>query len=117
MTNSRITDPEVLEWRFPVILEEFSIRKNTGGKGLFSGGDGVLRKIKFLTSLTASILSSHRIQPPFGLFGGCVGAVGENKLTRFNGEIIKLESCAQIDVQAGDCLEIKTPAGGGYGAI
>jgi len=117
MTNSRITDPEVLEWRYPVLLEEFSIRKNTGGKGLFTGGNGVLRRIKFLTPLTASILSSHRIQPSFGLLGGCVGAVGENKLIRFNGEIIKLESCAQISLQAGDCLEIKTPAGGGYGAI
>jgi len=115
MTNSRITDPEVLEWRFPVILEQFSIRKNSGGLGKFKGGNGVLRKIKFLSPMTVSILSSHRINPPFGLHGGCVGAVGENKVIRFNGEIINLEACSQITMQQGDCLQIKTPAGGGYG--
>ncbi|NOQ93470.1 MAG: 5-oxoprolinase [Methylophaga sp.] len=117
MTNSRITDPEVLEWRFPVLLEQFSIRENSGGKGKFVGGSGVVRKIKFLTPMTASILSSHRIIPPFGLHGGCVGAVGENKVIRFNGEVIKLDSCAQITLQPGDCLEIKTPGGGGYGLV
>jgi len=117
MTNSRITDPEVLEWRFPVLLEQFSIRQNTGGKGKYRGGNGVIRTIKFLSPMTASILSSHRIKPPFGLHGGCFGAVGENKLIRFNGEVIKLQGCAQISVQAGDCIEIKTPAGGGYGFI
>jgi len=117
MTNSRITDPEVLEWRFPVLLEQFSIRQNSGGKGKFCGGNGVLRKIKFLTPMTASILSSHRINPPFGLHGGCFGAVGENKLIRFNGEVINLQGCEQIAVQQGDSLEIKTPAGGGYGSF
>jgi len=115
MTNSRITDPEVLEWRFPVILEQFSIRKNSGGLGKFKGGNGVVRKIKFLNPMTVSILSSHRINPPFGLQGGCVGAVGENKIIRFNGEIIILEACSQVTMQKGDCLQIKTPAGGGYG--
>jgi len=115
MTNSRITDPEVLEWRFPVILEQFSIRKNSGGQGKFKGGNGVLRKIKFLSPMTVSILSSHRIHPPFGLHGGCVGAVGENKVIRFNGEIINLEACSQVTMQKDDCLQIKTPAGGGYG--
>jgi len=117
MTNSRITDPEVLEWRFPVLLEQFSIRENSGGKGQFTGGNGVLRKIKFLTPMTASILSSHRIKPAFGLHGGCVGAMGENTVIRFNGDVIKLDSCVQITLQQGDCLEIKTPAGGGYGAV
>ncbi len=115
MTNSRITDPEVLEWRFPVILEQFSIRKNSGGQGKFKGGNGVLRKIKFLSPMIVSILSSHRIHPPFGLHGGCVGAVGENKVIRFNGEIINLEACSQVTMQKDDCLQIKTPAGGGYG--
>ncbi len=115
MTNSRITDPEILEWRFPVLLEEFSIRKNSGGKGQYQGGNGVFRKIKFLNSMTVSILSSHRLNPAFGLQGGCVGAVGENKLIRYNGELIQLDGCAQIMVQQGDALEIKTPAGGGYG--
>jgi len=115
MTNSRITDPEVLEWRFPVLLEEFSIRKNSGGKGKYHGGNGVIRKIKFLSPMTVSILSSHRINPPFGLQGGCAGALGKNQIIRFNGEIIKLDGCAQVTLQQGDCLEIKTPAGGGYG--
>jgi len=115
MTNSRITDPEVLEWRFPVILEQFSIRENSGGLGKFKGGNGVVRKIKFLSPMTVSILSSHRINPPFGLQGGCVGAVGENKIIRFNGEIITLEACSQVTMQKDDCLQIKTPAGGGYG--
>lgn len=73
MTNSRITDPEVLEWRFPVLLEEFAIRQNSGGKGKYHGGNGVIRKIKFLTPMTVSILSSHRIKPPFGLLGGSGG--------------------------------------------
>ncbi len=115
MTNSRITDPEVLEWRFPVILEQFSIRKNSGGQGKFKGGNGVLRKIKLLSPMIVSILSSHRIHPPFGLHGGCVGAVGENKVIRFNGEIINLQACSQVTMQKDDCLQIKTPAGGGYG--
>ena len=117
MTNSRITDPEVLEWRFPVLLQEFSIRQNSGGNGKHRGGNGVLRRIKFLTPMTASILSSHRIKPPFGISGGCVGAVGENKVIRYNGEMVKLEGCAQITMQQGDILEIKTPSGGGYGAF
>ncbi len=115
MTNSRITDPEVLEWRFPVLLEEFSIRQNSGGGGKFHGGNGVIRKIKFFTPMTVSILSSHRVKPPFGLHGGCAGAMGENQLIRYHGEAVKLEGCAQVNVLQGDSLEIKTPAGGGYG--
>lgn len=117
MTNSRITDPEVLEWRFPVLLQEFSIRQNSGGNGKYRGGNGVLRRIKFLTPMTASILSSHRIKPSFGLFGGCAGAVGENQVIRYNGEMVKLEGCVQLTMQQGDILEIKTPAGGGYGVV
>ena len=117
MTNSRITDPEVLEWRFPVLLEQFSIRQKTGGKGKYHGGNGVTRKIKFLTPMTVSILSSHRIDPPFGLQGGCAGAIGENRLFRYNGEIVKLDGCAQLIMQYGDSLEIKTPSGGGYGVV
>ena len=115
MTNSRITDPEVLEWRFPVLLEAFSIRQNSGGKGKYHGGNGAVRKIKFLASMAVSILSSHRIEQPFGLHGGSPGAVGENRIIRYNGEIVKLDGCAQIAVEQGDSLEIKTPAGGGYG--
>ena len=117
MTNSRITDPEVLEWRFPVLLQEFSIRQHSGGLGRYKGGNGVIRKLKFLEPMTASILSSHRIQPTFGLHGGANGATGENTVIRYNGDIIKLEGCAQIDMQAGDLFEIKTPGGGGYGKI
>ncbi len=115
MTNSRITDPEVLEWRYPVLLEEFSIRKNSGGAGKQCGGNGVIRIIKFLTPMTVSILSSHRLLPGFGLQGGMAGMKGENTVMRFNGEIVELGGCAEIDMQQGDSIIIKTPGGGGYG--
>ena len=115
MTNSRITDPEVLEWRFPVLLEEFSIRKNSGGAGKHYGGNGVIRKIRFLSPMTVSILSSHRLKPGFGLQGGLAGSTGQNTVQRFNGEIIKLAGCAEINMRSGDSLIIKTPGGGGYG--
>ncbi len=115
MTNSRITDPEVLEWRYPVLLEEFSIRNNSGGAGKHHGGNGVIRIIKFLTPMTVSILSSHRLLPGFGLQGGMAGMKGENTVMRFNGEIVELGGCAEIDMQQGDSIIIKTPGGGGYG--
>ena len=115
MTNSRITDPEVLEWRFPVVLEEFSIRKNSGGRGKHHGGNGVIRKIRFLSLMTVSILSSHRLKPGFGLQGGLAGSTGQNTVQRFNGEVVKLAGCAEINIQSGDSLIIKTPGGGGFG--
>lgn len=117
MTNSRITDPEVLEWRFPVRLEAFSIRQNSGGAGQWSGGCGVNRTIKFLTPMTATILSSRRIEPPFGIQQGLSGKTGVNTVFRANGEIINLPGCCQIQLNQDDVIQIKTPGGGGYGWV
>lgn len=115
MTNSRMTDPEVLEWRFPVRLEEFSIRANSGGKGKFNGGCGVIRRIRFLQPMTVNILSSHRLFPPFGLAGGEPGKTGVNCLLRADGKQQKLTGQSQFEVRAGDAVQIETPGGGGYG--
>jgi len=116
MTNSRITDPEVLEWRLPVLLETFAIRRGSGGEGLHKGGDGVIRKIRFLQPMTAGIVSSRRLQPPFGLNGGNPGACGRNLVIRANGEQEILGSQAETDMDAGDTFVIETPGGGGYGS-
>ncbi len=115
MTNSRMTDPEVLEWRFPVLVEEFSIRSGSGGQGLHCGGNGVRRHIRFLQDMTISILSSHRKIPPFGMQGGEPGACGRNTLIHGGGEKQRLPGCVQVAVQAGDSILIETPGGGGYG--
>jgi 5-oxoprolinase (ATP-hydrolysing) len=117
MTNSRITDPEVLELRFPVLLQEFSIRKGSGGAGRYQGGDGVVRRIKFLEPMSAGILSSHRSIPPFGINGGKPGKPGVNKLIRNNGEVEMLHGCAELEVQTGDAIQIETPGGGGFGCV
>ena len=117
MTNSRITDPEVLELRFPVLLQEFSIRKGSGGAGRYQGGDGVVRRIKFLEPMSAGILSSHRSIPPFGINGGKPGKPGVNKLIRNNGEVEILHGCAELEVQTGDAIQIETPGGGGFGCV
>ena len=117
MTNSRLTDPEVLEQRFPVLLEEFSIRKGSGGAGRHRGGDGVVRRIRFLAPMQAAILSGHRIVPPFGLAGGKAGATGCNTLTHAGGVVENLPGCAAVTVAQGDVLEIATPGGGGYGGV
>jgi 5-oxoprolinase (ATP-hydrolysing) len=115
MTNSRITDPEVLEWRFPVRLETFAIRRGSGGEGLYKGGDGVVRKIRFLEPMTAGIVSGRRVQPPFGLGGGNPGARGRNLVIRRNGDLEILGSQAETDMAEGDVFLIETPGGGGYG--
>jgi 5-oxoprolinase (ATP-hydrolysing) len=115
MTNSRLTDPEVLEFRFPVRLESFSIRKNSGGLGQFKGGDGGIRRVRFLEPMTASILSNGRIHPAFGANGGQVGAVGINQVLRANGAIEHLAHIAETKMAAGDVFEVHTPGGGGYG--
>lgn len=115
MTNSRLTDPEVLEWRFPVMVDDFSIRRHSGGKGKFSGGDGVVRKIRFLAPMSAAILSSHRKTQPFGVSGGNPGAAGNNYILRKNGDRQTLSGTDQADMQAGDIFVIETPGGGGYG--
>jgi 5-oxoprolinase (ATP-hydrolysing) len=117
MTNSRLTDPEVLEWRFPVLLESFSIRPNSGGKGHHCGGNGVIRKIRFLEPMTAAILSGHRVISPFGLEGGESGIVGINYVERKDGNIEKLGSTAVVEMNVGDVFGIETPGGGGYGEL
>ncbi len=115
MTNSRLTDPEVLEWRFPVILEKFAIRPNSGGKGKYRGGNGVIRSLRFQQEMTAAILSNHRVIPPFGLNGGSDGAVGKNYVQRSDGTVEKLDSTGAVKMYPGDMFIIETPGGGGYG--
>jgi len=116
MTNSRITDPEVLEWRFPVILEDFSIRRGSGGAGRHRGGDGTLRRLRFRRPMTAAILSGHRRIPPFGLDGGEAGALGHNRIERADGRREELSGCAEVEMEAGDAFVVETPGGGGFGA-
>ncbi len=115
MTNSRMTDPEVLETRFPVLVREFSIRKGSGGNGRHHGGNGVIRRLEFLESMQAAIVSNHRRIAPFGLFGGEPGQPGHNTLIRGDGKRRELAGTDAVDVQAGDMLVIATPGGGGYG--
>ncbi len=115
MTNSRLTDPEILETRFPVILEEFSIRKNSGGMGKYTGGNGTIRRIKFLENMTVSMLANHYKILPFGLNGGKDGKAGAFTIIRANGKIEKMPSTAQTQVKNGDLIEIKTAGGGGFG--
>jgi 5-oxoprolinase (ATP-hydrolysing) len=117
MTNTRITDPEVLEARYPVRLQEFSIRRGSGGAGQQRGGDGVVRRIEFLKPLTLSILSQRRgPYPPYGMQGGEPGACGRNMLLKANGSQLSLDGMTQIAVEAGDVLTIETPGGGGWGS-
>lgn len=117
MTNSRLTDPEVLEWRFPVLLESFSIRPHSGGKGCHRGGNGVIRRLRFLEPMTAAILSSHRVIPPYGLQGGETGALGQNYVERNDGNVEKLGSTAAVEMHQGDVFVIETPGGGGFGSV
>jgi 5-oxoprolinase (ATP-hydrolysing) len=115
MTNSRLTDPEVLESRFPVLLREFAIRRGSGGDGAFRGGDGLVRCVEFREAMTAAILSNHRRVAPFGLAGGAPGHPGENRLRRRDGRSVRLAATEEVAVEAGDRLEIATPGGGGFG--
>ncbi|MES2537921.1 MAG: hydantoinase B/oxoprolinase family protein [Pseudomonadota bacterium] len=115
MTNSRLTDPEVLEFRFPVRLESYEIRHGSGGKGKTRGGSGGVRKIRFLESMTASILSNNRLYPPFGMAGGEPGALGRNIVLRADGRVEELAHVASTRMEAGDVFVIETPGGGGYG--
>lgn len=117
MTNSRLTDPEILESRFPVLLEEFSIRKNSGGSGKFKGGDGTVRRLRFLKPMSASILSNRRRIKPPGLNGGNDGECGANRIVRASGKIEELGSTATIQLGYDDAIEIKTPGGGGFGHL
>jgi 5-oxoprolinase (ATP-hydrolysing) len=115
MTNSRLTDPEVLETRFPVRLDAFSIRRGSGGAGAHHGGDGVIRRVRFLEPMTAAILSNRRRIPPFGVDGGLPGAVGRNSVERADGTREALGSTAEVQMRPGDVFVIETPGGGGFG--
>jgi len=115
MTNSRLTDPEVLEWRYSVAVEDFHIRESSGGSGRHQGGNGVVRKIRFLAPMSAAIVSGHRQIRPYGMAGGEPGKEGYNRVIRSNGEIVELNGAAQIEMQTGDVFMIETPGGGGYG--
>jgi 5-oxoprolinase (ATP-hydrolysing) len=116
MTNSRLTDPEILEARFPVLLREFSIRRGSGGAGRYSGGNGSVRRIEFRAPLSGALLANHRRIAPFGLEGGQPGAVGDANLRRAGGGEEKIGATASFKVEAGDVLTILTPGGGGFGA-
>jgi 5-oxoprolinase (ATP-hydrolysing) len=116
MTNSRITDPEVIEHRFPVLVEEHAIRRGSGGAGRFRGGDGALRRIRFLEPMSAAILSSRRRVPPYGMAGGDAGALGKSWVERADGRIDELGYSEETELAAGDVFVIATPGGGGYGA-
>jgi 5-oxoprolinase (ATP-hydrolysing) len=115
MTNSRITDPEVLEFRFPVLIEEHSIRSGSGGAGRWRGGDGALRRVRFLAPLTAAILSGRRVVAPHGLAGGAPGERGRTWVERADGTREELSYSQQTDMQPGDVFVVSTPSGGGYG--
>ncbi|MER6683112.1 hydantoinase B/oxoprolinase family protein [Streptomyces olivaceoviridis] len=115
MTNSRLTDPEVLEWRLPVRLEEFAVRRGSGGAGRWRGGDGAVRRIRFLEPMTVSTLSQHRRVPPYGMAGGAPGALGANRVERADGTVTDLGGSGSADVGPDDVLVIETPGGGGYG--
>jgi 5-oxoprolinase (ATP-hydrolysing) len=117
MTNSRLTDPEVLEFRFPVRLESYAIRTGSGGSGRWRGGDGGVRRVRFLEPMTASILSNGRRQGAFGMAGGEPGAPGENRIERADGRIEILGGCGQVEMNASDVFVISTPGGGGYGSM
>ncbi|MEO6686898.1 MAG: hydantoinase B/oxoprolinase family protein, partial [Dyadobacter sp.] len=116
MTNTRITDPEQLERKYPVRLLEFGIRKNSGGDGKFNGGDGIIRKVEFLEPLQVTLMGQHRNYAPYGLHGGEDGKTGQHTLISKNHTITKLPGICSLEVQAGDILTIETPGGGGYGA-
>ncbi len=112
MTNSRLTDPEILEARFPVLLREFSIRRGSGGKGRYTGGN----RIEFRGPLSGALLANHRRIAPFGMDGGAAGVVGGGRLLRATGETVEIGATASFKVEVGDVLTILTPGGGGFGA-
>jgi 5-oxoprolinase (ATP-hydrolysing) len=116
MTNTRLTDPEVLEFRYPVLLEDFYIRKGSGGRGRWNAGDGVIRTIRFLEKMECTILSGHRRVQPFGLAGGADGQVGENSVRRRDGRLERLAGCDATVIDAGEAIIVQTPTAGGYGA-
>jgi 5-oxoprolinase (ATP-hydrolysing) len=116
MTNTRMTDPEILELRYPVRQEVFCIRGASGGAGLHTGGNGIVRRIRFLRPMTAVIVSSRRNVPPFGLAGGSPGAPGRQWVERADGSVMPLTGRDSAELGAGDAFVIETPGGGGFGA-
>jgi 5-oxoprolinase (ATP-hydrolysing) len=116
MTNSRLTDPEVLEWRYPVVLESYAVRPGSGGAGRWRGGDGGIRRIRFLEPMTVSTLSGHRRIPAFGLQGGAPGALGRHWVERADGSVTAMQGCDTATLSAGDAFVIETPGGGGFGS-
>jgi 5-oxoprolinase (ATP-hydrolysing) len=117
MTNSRLTDPEVLEMRFPVRLESYAIRAGSGGAGRHRGGDGGVRRVRFLEPMTAAILSNGRLVPAFGIDGGAPGALGINRVERADGGVVRLGHIGSVEMQPGDVFVIETPGGGGCGSL
>ena len=115
MTNTRLTDPEILETRYPVMLEDFHIREGSGGRGRWNAGNGISRTVRFLEPMDVTILSGHRKVRPFGLAGGAPGALGRNTLRRADGRVETLQGCDAVAVMPGDAVTIETPTGGGYG--
>ncbi len=115
MTNSRLTDPEILEFRFPVVLEDFHIRRGSGGRGKWNAGDGTKRTIRFRQTMDCAILSAHRKVRPFGMAGGEPGELGRTEVRRLSGVVEELEACDQTVLQAGEAVTVVTPTGGGYG--
>jgi len=116
MTNSRLTDPEVLELRFPVAVDAHAIRRGSGGAGRWRGGDGAVRRIRFLEPMTVSILSNNRVRAPRGAQGGHDGQPGINRVERADGRVEVLGSCGRAELEAGDAFVIETPGAGGFGA-
>jgi 5-oxoprolinase (ATP-hydrolysing) len=114
MTNSRLTDPEVLEWRYPVRLESYAIRAGSGGQGRWHGGNGGIRRIRFLEPMTVTTLAGHRRVPAFGLAGGGPGAPGRHWVERADGSVTRLRGCDSVQLEAGDTFVIETPGGGGF---
>ncbi len=116
MTNSRLTDPEVLEWRYPVIVESYEIRRGSGGAGRWRGGDGGTRRLRFGEPMTVTTLSGHRRVPAFGLAGGSPGALGRHWVERADGSVTPMDGCDTVHLEAGDVFVLESPGGGGYGA-
>ena len=115
MTNSRLTDPEVLEWRFPVRIDEHAIRKGSGGAGKWHGGNGATRRVRFLEPMTAAILSNGRHRGAFGMAGGAAGAPGRNRVERADGGVEALDHIGSVEMNPGDVFVVETPGGGGFG--
>lgn len=115
MTNSRLTDPEVLEWRLPVLVESYAVRRGSGGAGRWRGGDGGVRRLRFLEPMTVSLLTGNRRVAPYGMAGGAPGTTGRNRVERSGGEVVELAGVDSVEVGTGDVLVVETPGGGGYG--